>query len=234
MTKIYKKTDTRKLRLIARVSGLIIVLLGLFFALYTFAPLLSWELYLKPAFASNNFTSPIPQKTILTKDTIKSLLGNSLRPKGTWLPSVYKTTAVTSDVATYFLSIPKIDLENAVVSTVDTDVGSHLINFPGTVLPAQKGNSVIFGHSTLPQLYDPKNYKTIFAHIHDVRIDDTIIITLNNIMYTYKIIDISVTDAEDTSYLNQDLDGSYLTIVTCTPPGTTWKRLVIKSRLDKI
>jgi len=29
-------------------------------------------------------------------------------------------------------------------------------------------------------------------------------------------------------------DNSYITLVTCTPPGTTWKRLVIRASLDSI
>ena len=30
----------------------------------------------------------------------------------------------------------------------------------------------------------------------------------------------------------RDTTDSYLTLVTCTPPGTTWKRLIIKAKLE--
>ena len=42
----------------------------------------------------------------------------------------------------------------------------------------------------------------------------------------------TIVPADDTAYLAQDTDGSYLSIITCTPPGTTWERLVIKAKLE--
>jgi sortase A len=35
----------------------------------------------------------------------------------------------------------------------------------------------------------------------------------------------------DLSVLEQKFDGRYLTMVTCTPPGTYLRRLVIKARI---
>lgn len=230
---IYKQTKRINIRKIARLFGLGFILLGFLFGLYTISPLLSWEFYLKPVFANSNFASPIPQATVLTEDTLQSLLKNSLRG-GDWLPAVYKETQIGSSITQYSLSIPELKITNAEVSTIDTDLSKHLVHFPGTAMPPGKGNAVIFGHSTLPQLYDPKNYKTIFANMHTLTVGDTFVLTINNTTYTYDIVSITVVDASDTSYLAQPSDDSYLTIITCTPPGTTWKRLVVKSRLEKI
>ncbi|HEX8931926.1 MAG TPA: sortase [Patescibacteria group bacterium] len=230
--KIYKKTKSVNLRKIFRFFGLSLIVLGLIFGLYTLLPLISWKLYLEPAYANSNFASPIPQTTLLTQASIKDLLASSIQGDN-WLPSVNNNTQIIPSVANYALDIPKLEIK-AIVATTDTDLNHHLVHFPGTALPPNKGNAVIFGHSTLPSLYDPKNYKTIFANILNVKIGDKLIATINNTLYTYTIINISIVDAEDTSYLNQAQDDSYLTIVTCTPPGTTWKRLIIKSRIDKI
>lgn len=173
----------------------------------------------------------------MTEDTIQSLISasaKSLSGTGQWMPSTYEHPQVTTNLSSYSLSIPSIQIRNATVSTVDTDLGSHLVHFPDTALPPNKGNAVIFGHSTLPQLYNPADYKTIFANAHTLKTDDIIQVTLANTLYTYKIFSIMIVSAEDTSYLTQEQDTSYLTIVTCTPPGTTWKRLIIKARLEKI
>jgi sortase A len=231
-TYLYKKSKRRNIRKIARFTGLGLAMIGLLLAIYVFYPLLSWQLYLRPVFASSNFASPIPQKTIMTPDTIASLLENSLN-RGDWLPSIYQDSQITSAVTAYQLSIPKLKIENAEVSTLDTDISRHLVHFPGTAMPPKEGNAVIFGHSTLPQLYDPKNYKTIFANIHNMTAGDKILITSNNTIYTYVVTTISIVDAHDTSYLTQDQEKSFLTIVTCTPPGTTWKRLILKAKLEK-
>lgn len=232
-TFIYKKTKQKNFRKFFRFVGLGLACLGFAFGLYTLSPLISWELYLKPAFASNRFASPIPQTTIMTDNTIASLLQNSLRG-GDWLPPVYKNSDIHSTISRYTVVIPKLKIKQAEVSTTDTDINSHLVHFPGTALPPTKGNAVIFGHSTLPQLYDPKNYRTIFANIHNLIIGDEIHATVNHTEFTYKIVSMSIVDADDTTYLTQPSDDSYLTIVTCTPPGTVWKRLIVKSRLEKI
>lgn len=230
-TYLYTKHKQKNIRQLVRFCGLGLAVVGFIFALYIFAPLLSWHIYLRPAFASSNFASPIPQTTILTGETLSSLLENTFRGAN-WLPPVYEDAQVNSTITLYKLSIPKLNLIDAEVSTIDTDLTKHLVQFPGTSLPPQKGNAVIFGHSTLPHLYDPENYKTIFARIHDMTVGDKLVVTVNNTVYTYRVTSIAIFDANETSYMAQDYEGSYLTIVTCTPPGTTWKRLVIRTKLD--
>lgn len=242
-TQIYRKAKKRNVRKIIRLSGLGISLSSLLMGLYIFFPLLSWEVYLKPAFASTTFASPIPQTTIITKDYIKSLIKNTENTfKGldynnaqNWLPTTtVKSAEVTSGTSAYYISIPSINIQNATVSTIDVDLSQHLVHFPGTTVPPNKGTAAVFGHSTLPQLYDRSNYKTIFAYAHTLQVGDMINVSVNNQSYNYKIITISIVDPEDTdTFLSQQYDDSYLNIITCTPPGTTWKRLVIKSRLQK-
>ena len=78
------------------------------------------------------------------------------------------------------------------------------------------------------------NYKTIFANAHLLQVGDTVTATLNGVGYEYKIYQIVIIDPEDTSMLAQDFSDSFITLVTCTPPGTTWKRLVIRARLEKL
>lgn len=229
--KVYVKKKKKDFRKLIRMSGILLVIIGLFFGSYAFYPLISWELYIKPVLA-NTFTSPIPQSSVLTEETLRSLLATSFH-QGGWLP-IYDQSQITSSLSSYTISIPELNITSANVSTVDTNVDEHLVHFPGTALPPEKGNAVIFGHSTLPQLFNPTNYKTIFANAHTLKIGDTLSVTVTNTTYLYKIYNISIVDAEDRSYLTQTQDDSYLTIVTCTPPGTIWKRLVIKARIEKI
>lgn len=241
--RVYAKGKTRNIRKIIRFFGLGVSVTSFFIGLYIFFPLISWELYMKPVFASQSFASPIPKTTVITKQYIESLLDNVRNPFASgdfsnvqnWFPSSsYKGTQVTGQTSSYSVSIPKLSITNAYVSTLDTNVDMHLVHFPGTALPPSKGTAAVFGHSTLPQLFDPTNYKTIFAKAHTLEVDDTLNVEINNTVYKYRIININVVDAEDTSYLTQEFDDSYLTIITCTPPGTVWKRLIIKSKLEKI
>lgn len=228
-------------RKIIRVFGLALSGVGLIGTAYFFFPVLSWQLYLAPAFAEQNITTPIPKTHVVTESTFQSLISQSARAMTTnlynannWYPTAGTSGTVTPSLATYTLTIPKLKITNAEVSTVDADLARHLINWGGTSTPPNKGNSVIFGHSTLPQLYNPKDYKTIFAYAHTLKIGDLFVVDADNIKYTYKIENILIVDPDDTSVLAQSYDDSYLTVITCTPPGTTWKRLVLKSRLQKL
>jgi len=226
-----------------RLSGLFVAVAGLALAGYTFFPLISYEVYIQPAFASQTFASPIPQTTIITQDSIKSLLQNTADQlshlgnsnDNSWLPPTsanqYKEVGVTEQLSNYYISIPRLEIDNAYVSTIDNNVNLHLVHFPGTALPPNTGNAVIFGHSTLPQWFDSHNPHAIFATALDTQIGDSISVTVGSKVYTYKVVIMTIVPAEDTSYLAQDSDGSYLSIITCTPPGTTWKRLVIKAKL---
>lgn len=239
-TRVYKKSKL-KLKVLMRFTGLVVCLLGLILAGYTFFPLLSYEIYVQPAFANQAFASPIPQATIINQNEFASLLQNTANQlshigdsnDNSWLPSTsqYKQVGVTEQLSNYYLSIPRLGIQDAYVSTTDNDVNLHPIQFPGTPIPPATGNTAIFGHSTLPQWFDPHNPKAIFATALDVKVGDAINITIGSRIYNYRVISMNIVEADDTSYLAQDTDGSYVSIITCTPPGTTWKRLVIKAKL---
>jgi len=226
-----------------RLVGLFIALAGLGLAAYTFFPLASYEIYIQPAFANQSFASPIPQATIITQDSLASLLQNTANqlthladPNDTsWLPSTnadqYKEVGVTEQLSNYYLSIPSLGIEDAYVSTTDNNVNLHLVHFPGTALPPNIGNAAVFGHSTLPQWFDPHNPHAIFATALDTKIGDSINVTIGSKVYVYKVVTMTIVPADSTAFLAQDTDGSYVSIITCTPPGTTWKRLWIKAKL---
>ena len=113
-------------------------------------------------------------------------------------------------------------------------MAKHLVNYIGTALPPERGNAVVFGHSTLPQLYEDKNYKTIFSRLYELKQGDEIIVNDGKIDYKYKVESVVVVDPNNTTVLEQNYNDSFLTLVTCTPPGTIWKRLIVRSRIEKI
>lgn len=244
MTKYYyHKRNIYKFRLALRAVGLCLFLVGIIGLFYVFFPLLSWEIYLQPAFAAEDVASPIPSKAILSSVSLTSLIQNSvqglqspdLSDAANWYPNYIQNTKQTTESNhIFFLTVPKLGIYNATVSNLDNDLDQHLVNYAGTAFPPEKGNSVIFGHSTIPSWFDPHNYKAIFATALNLQIGDNLIATVNGASYTYTIDRITVVDADDTSPLAQQYDDSYLTIITCTPPGTTWKRLIIHSHLAKL
>lgn len=220
---------------ILRLIGVLLLIIGASIVLYVFLPLISWQIYFRPAFASQDITPPIPRANIV--DLARNLIDTADYTKAeNWFKGYNPKPSQGNqiNISSYLLSIPKIQIENALVSTTNSDLEKNLVNYSGTSIPGENGNSVIFGHSTLPQLFDPKDYKTIFANVYKLNNGDLIYAMLNNVTYAYRVFKITIVDPTDSSALSQDYNDSYLTLVTCTPPGTIWKRLVVKARLEKI
>lgn len=238
----YKRSKKIEKRKVLRLFSLGIFLFGAAIVIYVFFPLISWQVYFAPVFANQTIATPIPQNTVVSNSTIGSLIqeaSNSLAGMDytnaqNWFPTLRFQKSGTPNIQSYTLSIPKIKLQDLIVSTVDYDLSKHLVNYLGTAVPAGKGNAVVFGHSTLPQLYDSKNYKTVFTFLYKLSPGDEVDVNIANVIYKYKVENITVVDPNNTSVLQQNYDDSFLTLITCTPPGTTWKRLVVKSRLEKI
>lgn len=233
MTNYYYQ-EKRSYKKILRFVSVFLIIGGLIVSFYTFLPLFSWQLYFSESFAAQKLNTPIPKISTLIYTAGNALSTNYLNANN-WFPT-YNPSAnkIKPEVEAYSISIPSIDVKNAVVSTTDINLAAHLVNFPGTAIPPGNGNAVIFGHSTLPQLYNPTDYKTIFANAYKIKTGDEIFVNYQKITYKYKVISITVVDPSDTSVLEQDTRDSFTTLITCTPPGTVWKRLVIKSQLVKI
>lgn len=240
----YSKTNTKVVKKMIRIFALLLIFFGFTLTVYIFFPLVSWQIYFTPVFASQDITTPIPKTTVVNQTTIGSLVysasnaisGINYNNAQNWFPTYTPSNNSNTDnkIGSYTIAIPKLKIKSATVSTLDYELDKHLVQYNGTPTPPENGNTVIFGHSTLPQLFNPSNYKTIFANAYQLGIGDDIYIYINNVMYHYKIFSITVVDPTDISVFSQSVDNSYLTLVTCTPPGTTWKRLIIKSRLEKI
>ena len=101
-------------------------------------------------------------------------------------------------------------------------------------MPGEFGNVAIFGHSTLPQLYSETDYKTIFTYLPSLEKGDKILIQVGDLQYVYEVFDMFVVSPDKISVLDQKYDASYVTLITCVPPGTWWKRLVVRAKLVQL
>jgi len=153
----------------------------------------------------------------------------------TWFPTAVKSVDNrASKITHYSLSIPKLKIEDAVVQVGGKDLMESLVHYPGTSLPGQYGNAVVFGHSVLPQFYNPKNYRTIFSTLPTLKEGDEVFINFDGVLYRYEVIGLKEVSPDDVSVLEQHYDSEYLTLITCAPPGTYLKRLIISLKLTKI
>lgn len=150
-----------------------------------------------------------------------------------WFPGRPQQKVVTP-VNSYRLTIPKLKINNATVVINGDDLSKSLIHYGGTGLPGEYGNSVVFGHSTIVQLFNPLDYKTIFATLPTLKLGDEFLIDYDGITYRYQIFEMVVNNPNDLTALEQRFDDSYVTLVTCVPPGTYLMRLYVKAKLVKL
>jgi sortase A len=157
-----------------------------------------------------------------------------------WFPTAnYNVNASGFDVPVYKISIPAVNVEDAIVTIGGEDLSKGLIHFPGTSLPGQLGSPVIFGHSMLRQFYSPQKnnkdrYLSIFSKIMTLKEDDQIFIDYDGIRYTYNVKEKVEVKPEDVFILQQRLNNRELKLITCTPEGTYLRRGVIVAQLADV
>jgi len=137
----------------------------------------------------------------------------------------------------FYLYIPRLGIHNARVRTESLDFNprEYLGHYLGTVLPGEVGNTFIYGHSAVRLFYNPRNYKTIFSTLPDLRKGDEIVIDYQDRLFSYTVEYIKVLEPEQVDPLASvsppSLQRSYVTLMTCVPPGLDTKRLLVVARL---
>lgn len=247
---VYKKKPVRQVSFFSKALSfvpLVFVSLGLTIIIWVSYPIISFQLFVSPKFTF--LIRPIPDEVVVqAMENEERVLGIENKTEGkagavlsqvdytkasNWFPQK-PPEKTSSQEREYTLSIPKLGIEDALVIIGGEDLESSLIHYGGTGLPGDWGKTVIFGHSILPQFFNPKNYKTIFSTLPKLEKKDKILINFDGITYFYEVFELRVVAPDDISVLEQKYDSSYLSLVTCVPPGTYWKRLIVKARLKKI
>lgn len=136
-----------------------------------------------------------------------------------------------SSVKFFTLSLPRLNLNNVSVEINGLDLKQNAIHYPGTALPGNFGNSVIFGHSSLPILYKPDNPITIFNPLVKAKLGDEITVNYDGKTYHYQIKKIREVSPKNLEVLDQNYSQKQLTLITCVPLGTYWRRLVVVAEL---
>lgn len=138
------------------------------------------------------------------------------------------------NVTNYAISIPKLKIKEASVTIGGDDLNKSLIHYGGTAYPGEPGSPVIFGHSILPQFYSPNSYRSIFSLLPSLKSGDEILVNFDGITYKYVVYDYYEVLPDEIDILEQQFNRKDITLVTCVPPGTYWRRGIVKARLAEI
>ena len=141
------------------------------------------------------------------------------------------TQAVSADPR---LIIPKLNIDvpvhfgislDEVMSAMNNGVAHYRIA-GASAFPGEIGNLVITGHSA-GDVYSSNPYKYIFSGLERLDDGDLIYVNYNSVRYTYKVIRKEVVEPSNVAALVVDTDKPLLTLVTCTPLGTSRYRLLV-------
>lgn len=100
----------------------------------------------------------------------------------------------------------------------------------GSTKPGEKGNLYLFSHST-DAPWNIIRYNAIFYLLNKLEAGDRVVIFYLGRRYDYIVFDKNIVEPSDVSYLTNRYDAPVLTLQTCDPPGTLFKRLVVRARL---
>jgi sortase A len=223
-----QKTILRIAAVISGISG-VVILTGVIY------PIVSYN-----STYSQNYTKLISPLTGTTEKVQGVITDTTTANKvdytqaSNWFPGgATKEDFSSSKVDFYTITIPKLKINAMSVAIGGEDLSKSLIQYPGTALPGKRGNSAIFGHSVLPIFYDPKNYISIFSLLPTLKKGDVIYINYDGVAYTYRVETMFEVMPTDIQVLDQDSSDSFLTLVTCVPPGDPGdpKRLIVRARV---
>lgn len=123
--------------------------------------------------------------------------------------------------------IPQVDPYNTNIYQAALTKG--VAQAKGTAFPDKIGNMFLFSHSSA-NLLEAARYNSVFYLLSKLEKNDEIDIYYKQTKYVYKVAEIKLVDAKDVSYLNPKSEVKMLTLMTCWPAGTTYKRLLVIAR----
>lgn len=132
------------------------------------------------------------------------------------------------------LIIPKLNIDvpvhfgislSEVMPAMNNGVAHYRIA-GASAYPGEIGNLVITGHSA-GDIYSSNPYKYIFSGLERLDDGDLIYVNYNSTRYTYRVVKKEVVEPSNVSALVVSTNKPLLTLVTCTPLGTSRYRLLV-------
>ena len=135
------------------------------------------------------------------------------------------------------LIIPKLNVDVPVhfgisldeVMPAMADGVAHYRIAGASAYPGEIGNFVVTGHSA-GDVYSSNPYKFIFSGLERLEDGDLIYVNYNSVRYTYQVVRKEIVDPSNVAALVVETDSPLLTLVTCTPLGTSRNRLLVTAK----
>lgn len=118
-------------------------------------------------------------------------------------------------------------------NTLDESIKNSLLKgvvyYPGTAKPGEKGNTFLTGHSS-NVFWELSKYNAVFALLPKIQVGADVFIYYNQNEFHYRVTSKKEVKPTDVSILEQG-GNHVLSLMTCTPVGTNFRRLVVTAEL---
>jgi len=195
-------------------AGIVLVAMSALLLFFTYYPIAKEEIKYRLASRKKNVSVMIKEEA--RKDNIEA--NNIIYPAdedfGIVIPKIAANSKVIADV----------DWQNS--REYQRALTKGVAHAEGTALPGENGNVFIFAHSGV-DFYEAARYNAVFYLTDKLEKGDEIYIFYKKKKFVYKVTEKKIARPEEISYLEGDASRKTLTLMTCWPPGTTLKRMVV-------
>lgn len=190
----------------------------------------------KPSSSARLGWALILLSVLLLLFTYGNVLFEELRYQTKQAVPILKTKELTPIDTDFGIIIPKIGANAKVIKDVDPynsriyqqALTKGVAHAKGSALPDREGNIFLFSHSSV-NFYEAGRYNSIFYLLNKLDTDDTIDIYFHSIKYGYRVTKKEFVSSTAIEYLKptKGNDAYTVTLMTCWPPGTSFKRLIV-------
>lgn len=194
-----------------------LILLGLVVLTAAYGPILIAELRFVLRQRSADFTTQLVGENSQTNSTTNQESNLAIKP-------------VNEE---FSIVIPKIAVNAPIVEGVDPyssfdyqrQLAKGVAQAEGTGLPDQERTMFLFAHAS-GDILMARRYNSVFYLLNKLEAGDQLVIYYRGAPYYYQVTASKEVAADAINYLTEDQEDD-LILMTCTPPGTTWRRLLI-------
>jgi len=134
------------------------------------------------------------------------------------------------------VEIPRIEVSAPLnfvedIEKVHETLDKGIVHFPDSVLPGQKGQTIVLGHSA-PANWPDIKYDNVFSRLNELEKGDEVFVYFDHKEYVYSV------ETKVFLEIGQDIPQSDLTnlqdmlvLVSCWPPGKNIKRIAVEAKL---
>ena len=224
--------EEKKRKFRERSFSFLMLSIGITAVAFAAWPLLTWQFVTLPKLTAKVAEFPVPSGKVISQGSVAGANIRVVQEQDGFSYFVTDFKPQGPRPAEFLISVPKLEIEKARVKVDAVKFDKSLALFPGSAIPGDVGNSFITGHSVLPQFADPKDYGAIFTKLPELEIGDEVLVDLEDRTLRFVVQYAKVVEPDDLSVLGPiTQNGRNLTLMTCVPPGTNTKRLVVVTSL---